>query len=54
MKMKRLQATPMMGLIQTPAKKIQQVDAQGYYATVPDIPRIHITDEPTQFDFNLQ
>jgi len=50
MKLKQMQATPMMGLIQTPSKKIQQVDAQGYYATVPDIPRIQVTDEPTQLD----
>lgn len=31
MKMKRLQSTPMMGLIQTPVKKIQQADESGYY-----------------------
>lgn len=53
LKLKRMQATPMMGLVQTPAKKMQQVDAQGYYATVPYIPRIVIDDEPTQMDLSI-
>lgn len=53
LKLKRMQATPMMGLVQTPAKKMQQVDAQGYYATVPHIPRIVIDDEPTQMDLSI-